>query len=80
MQIFVNSDLRVFSGGNYPSPVPAIFNGLPYPTWRGIPNFCFRQNDPKGCSLAYLDDCGYFLFLIFGAAGKILNGGGNNEG
>ena len=42
-----------------------------YPTLPGggTPNFFFRQNDRKGCSLDYLNGFSHFLFG-FGAAGK----------
>ena len=60
-----------------PPPVPAIFDGLPYPSSRRYPQL-FRQNDRKGCSLDYLDDrdFGHFLFG-FGSTGKKSRGGVN---
>ena len=51
-----------------PLPVPAIFDGLPYPL------IFFHQNDRKGCSLDYLDGLGHFLFG-FWATEKILEKG-----
>ena len=57
------------------TPVPAIFDGLPYlPT----PDFFFffffvHQNDRKWCTLDYLDGLRHFLFG-FGATGKTSRG------
>ena len=49
-------------------PYPPSFDTLPPPEG-GTPKNFSRQNDRKGCSLAYLDGFGHFLFDS-GAAGK----------
>ena len=72
---FSNGDLFFFSGGNH--PVPAIFESLPYPTWREYLHYFFRQHDRKGWSLNYLDVFGHFI-LSFGETGKNSWGGGTS--
>ena len=54
------------------TPLPAIFDGLPYPPG-GSRDF-FHQTDPKGCTLDYLDGLGHVLFG-FGATGKKISMG-----
>ena len=72
---FTKWRLLIFLGEHHhpPSPHSASLTTCLNPTWRGTPDFCFHQNDRKGCSLDYLDALGHFIFG-FGATGKKFRG------